>query len=267
MANPAVVVPLAIGALRQMDEIARTRNRAKDAGIKARHEATENVAWSRRMGFNPSGASPSAFGGQIFSEGAGDPTAGMMDLMGQGLTAAAASSRTAGEKELSMLQLQGARADVEGKLIDNSIRTLELNRLGANKPSFPGGDGTNFMPGQGNSGLVKVKPAERTASQPGSPHQEAGWRPDLSFARTQTGLVPVVPESLSESLEDDVIGKTQWRIRNQLVPNLTGGGAPAKSQLPPGFDKWEWNFFLQEWQPGRETKDGLYQKPRIRRFK
>jgi len=171
--------------------------------------------------------------------------------MGQDLTRAVSSTRTEAEKEMAALQISSAKLDVEGKSLDNQIRASQLQKLSLGTPSFPSTNSSdaNFIPGQGNSGLVKIKPSERTASQPGRLAQEAGWRPDVSFSRTDTGLVPMVPESLSESLEDDIIGKLMWRVRNQLVPNITGGGKPAKSQLPRGASDWYWSHGGQEWRP------------------
>lgn len=172
--------------------------------------------------------------------------------MGQDISRAVNSTKTDDEKTITQLQIAGLKADLQGKEIDNAVRSKALSNVVPNNPSFPGSD--NFIPGQGNSNrqnktLVTEKPLERTVSQPGRLSQEAGWRPDVSYARTDTGLTPMVPESLSESLEDDIVGKLMWRFRNQVVPNVTGGGAPAKSQLPKGATDWNWSYMGQEWQP------------------
>lgn len=172
--------------------------------------------------------------------------------MGQDISRAVNTTKTEEEKTITALQIAGLKADLHGKEIDNAVRSKALNNVGSSNPSIPGMD--NFIPGQGNSNrqnktLVKEKPLERTVSQPGRLSQEAGWRPDVSFSRTDTGLTPMVPESLSESLEDDIIGKIMWRIRNQVVPNYSGRGAPARSQLPKGAEGWNWSYIKQEWQP------------------
>lgn len=172
---------------------------------------------------------------------------GLMD-MGQNLSRSITAQQTESEKQMTQLQLAGAKLDLQGKEIENQIKASQLKTMTqTGSPAFPGSD--NFIPGQGNSGIVKINPSERTASQPGSLHQEAGWRPDLSFARTQTGLTPVVPESLSESMEDDMIGKALWRLRNQIIPNFDNSSKPAMSQLPKGATDWNYNFWKQEWQP------------------
>lgn len=168
--------------------------------------------------------------------------------MGQSVDRAIHATRTADERLMTTLQIQSLQADVEGKALDNQIRASTLNNMNKVGPPMPGS--TNFMPGQGDSaGLVSVKAKERTAHQPGRPAQEAGWVPDVGFSRTDTGLTPVVPQGLSESLEDDLIGKAQWRLRNQLLPNFTGEGKPPRNQLPRWADDWDYSFTRQQWEP------------------
>lgn len=180
--------------------------------------------------------------------------------MGQDISRSVQATRTHQEQELSKLQLASAKADLEGKIIDNQIRASQFQKINQAKTAMPSGSLDNFIPGQGNSPSIKINPSERTASQKGRLAQEAGWRPDVAFARTDTGLTPVIPQSLSESMEDDLIGKILWRVRNQLVPNITGKGAPAKSQLPKGYDNWQYDFFGQEWRPIKGRAKSPYRK-------
>lgn len=181
--------------------------------------------------------------------------------MGQDISRSIQSTRTRQEQELSKLQIASAKLDVEGKAIDNQIRASQLSKLNAPQTAMPSGNSSaNFIPGQGNTPLVRNKPLDKTISQPGRYAQEAGWRPDVSYARTDTGLTPMVPESLAESLEDDFVGKMLWRYRNQMVPNFTPRGAPAKSQLPKGYNNWEYDFWSQEWRPIRGRPETPLQK-------
>lgn len=167
--------------------------------------------------------------------------------MGQNITRAISQTQTQSEKEYQALQIQSAKLDLEGKALDNQIRARQLQNTQPSGPSFPGAD--NFIPGQGNSG-VKVKPRERSASQAGRPAQEAGWAPDVTYSRTDSGLAPAMPQQLAESMEDDPIGKFQWRMRNQFIPNINPNvGKPARSQLPDGAYDWHWSMSGQEWQP------------------
>lgn len=173
--------------------------------------------------------------------------------MGQDIGRAIAAGITPEEKQLRQMQVASAELDLEGKALDNQIRARKLSEMNGTIGMPSPGD--NFMPGQGSTALVKEKPLERTVSAPGRPAQEAGWRPDVAYARTDTGLTPVVPESLSESLEDDLIGKFMWRVRNQLIPNWNLSGRPPKSMLPKGATDWDWSYSKQEWQPVKERSE------------
>ena len=107
---------------------------------------------------------------------------------------------------------------------------------------------------------MNIKPSERTASQPGVPAQEAGWRPDRSFARTDSGLTPMIPEGSPK------VSKTT------LLENFCGVGAiklfelepekaqPSKDQLPPGYTRWRWSYRNQEWQPSKSKQPLGYYK-------
>jgi len=195
------------------------------------------------LGISGANASPSYVGDTAMGSAVGSISANM----GQDISRAVSATRTGDEREIATLNLASAKANLDGQTIQNQIALEKLKQLRAVGPPMAGSD--NFIPGQGNSPLVKEKPLERTVSAPGRPAQEAGWRPDVSYSRTDTGLTPMVPESLSESLEDDVIGKILWRARNQLLPNFGVGRGPDTGMLPKGHDKWEWNVWTQEYEP------------------
>lgn len=135
--------------------------------------------------------------------------------------------------------------------LQNDFLRAQINSINntPQNPPMPTGGTDNFIGGQGDSGTMLVVPAKRTSHAPGRPAQEAGARPDVSYSRTDTGLVPVIPEGLSESMEDDTVGKILWRIRNQIQPNFGLSRTPPKSQLPPWSREWRWDTFSQEWQP------------------
>lgn len=183
--------------------------------------------------------------------GGGQPNT-LSSTLGQNISRAFSAHKTEHQKQMEAMSLTNAKLDIDGKALDNQIRAQKLKTLQLGSPSMPPNNTTpgadNFIPGQGNSGVL-VKPKERASSQKGRLAQEAGWVPDVGYSRTDTGLTPVVPNSLSESLEDDIIGKALWRLRNQIAPNFTGLGKPSKSQLPKWADDWTWNGTKQEWQP------------------
>lgn len=174
---------------------------------------------------------------------------------GQNLSRAFAATMTAEEKQMASLRLAAARAELDSRLMDNTMKAIELKRLQSGTP-FPS-MGTNFIPGQGDA-LVQDFPLKRTISQPGSPQQEAGWRPDVAFTRTSQGFAPVMPESIAESMESNPLGSFLWFLRNQVLPNFVReGSAPSKNQLPPGYDFWAFDKFSQEWVPRKGGRRSL----------
>lgn len=255
---------------------AREANAAQAAAnVQMQREFAQNgIRWkvedAKAAGIHPLyalGANTASFNPVSLPAAPDNSMASAMSDIGQNIGRAVGATRTGAEKMAANLNLQQAQANLDGQLIDNQIKQAQLAKINAG-PNFPSGNEDNFMPGQGDSGttgrLVKVLPKERTASQPGRSAQEAGWVPDVGYSRTDTGLTPVVPNSLSESLEDDIIGKFQWRVRNQLMPNFGKGTPPANSQLPPGANKWLWSWKSQEWQPG--YADGR-SPPKVLRYK
>lgn len=212
---------------------------------------------ARRAGINPLvalGAPTSSYAPNSVGE---------YSPMGQSTVRASFSTRTEQDKEAAALQLSSAKLDVQGKEIDNAYKLEQLKRLQVGQPSFPSDNG-NFIPGQGNSG-IKINPSERTMSAPGKPGQDAGWITDRAFARTDTGLVPVPSKDVTERIEDKLIPETMWAVRNMLAPNWNSSDtAPSQSQLPPGYDRWSWSMWKQEWQP---RKDPWWTKDRKQYFK
>lgn len=227
------------------------QNSANDSNIAMQKEfAQMGVRWkvadATAAGLHPL----AALGAQTTSfspSSVGDTGIGnALSESGQHFGRAIAATQSEEEKKMDAYRLASAHQDVEGKALQNQILSHQLKTLQFGQPSFPGS--TNFLPGQGNSNLIVTEPVKRNASEPGRPAQEAGWRPDVSYSRTDTGMTPMIPTGLSESLEDDIIGKFMWRLRNQLAPNFTGQGKPPQSQAPDGH-KWRWNVNKQEWQP------------------
>lgn len=235
------------------------RNRQAQAEINERNYqmqkefAQMGITWriedAKRAGIHPlaalgassAGASPS------FQMGDTEPSkyklgANLANTMGQNIGRAMNVAQNQEQKLETQLRLENMR-------LQNDRLWFDIYGPKENGPPMPVGGSDSFVPGQSDSGVMLVRPSERTSHQRGRPSQEAGARPDVAYSRTDTGLVPVIPQGLSESMEDDMIGKILWRIRNQALPNFSLGGRPPKSQLPQGSEGWRWDTFKQEWQP------------------
>jgi len=250
-----------LGQKSQSDANQAPRDIASDNIAMQREFAQSGIRWkvadAKAAGIHPLyalGANTHSFAPVSVQTDSSSPMGNAISDMGQNIGRAISATKTQQERELSALQLASAKADVEGKALDNQIRASQLKNLSLSTPPMPSGnDATAFIPGQGNSPLVKIDPSKRVASQPGRPAQEAGWRPDVSYSRTDTGLAPMIPEGLSESLEDDMIGKLMWRMRNSLMPNFSGQGAP-QNPLPKGYNSWSYSGSKQEWYPSKGSK-------------
>lgn len=217
----------------------------------ARMGITWRVEDARRAGIHPlaalgaSGASASP----SYQLGAPDDSVSRgIHNMGQNLSRSMKATLSPQERLENEYRLENMRLNNE------LLRGQVIRDRQPGNPPLPSGGTDNFIGGQGDSGTMLVVPSKRTAHAPGRPAQEAGARPDVSYSRTDSGLVPVIPQGLSESMEDDTVGKILWRIRNQVMPNLSGRGAPPKSQLPNGYNHWRWDKLTQEWRPAKNNK-------------
>lgn len=160
-----------------------------------------------------------------------------LSSMGQNLSRVLMSTSTEDERTLSKLQLANAQADLDGKIIDNQIRSSQLHTMTQTGPSMP----------------IKIKPSEQTATATGLPHQQAGQISDVGWVKTKSGYAPVPSVDVKERIEDQMIPEAMWSYRNQLIPNLQSFGAkadkPPRSLLPGPNYEWEWSYTKQEWQP------------------
>ena len=237
---------------------ARTAEAAQNVALQ-KEFAQNGIRWkvedARAAGIHPLYALGSS--GASFSPVSSGPSADLSlasaaSDMGQNISRAVSQTRTQPEKEAVALNLASAKANLDGQVIENQIKAVQLKNLQTSSPSMPAGAGENFVPGQGNSPLVRVKSSERSASATGRPAQQAGWVPDVGYARTDTGLTPVPSQDVKERIEDQMIPELMWAARNQLAPNLGGlmdVKPPPKNMLPKGANKWTWSYMKQEWQP------------------
>lgn len=172
------------------------------------------------------------------------PTADLSG-MGQDIGRAIASTGTAQDRQLTTLGIQGAALDVEGKALDNQIKQSQLRKMNAVGPAMPGAT-DSFIPGQGNSGAGIIdKPLERTKTLPGQPQSEPGAIPDMGWAKTATGLVPIPSSDVKQRIEDNMPHEWAHFLRNNVAPDTQ----PPRSALPRGAHSWKWNQLKMEWQP------------------
>lgn len=214
-----------------------------------REFAQYGLSWkirdAQRAGIHPSvalGASGTSF--SPVSVG-GEPDysqAQFMEKVGQDLGRSKAALMSMQDKEYSALQLQNARLNNEGQAIDNQIRLKQLQNL--NNQGVSGIGTESFIPGQPNSGRIKDVPQERTMSMAGRPDLEPGASPGSGFYVTANGtVVPVPSKDTKQSIEDNFWHETMHFLRNNVMPNITGGDPP------PGY---QWSTMNQGY---RKQKD------------
>lgn len=222
----------------------------------AQNALTWKVDDARRAGINPL----VALGAQTHQYSpSSTPVDGMATAMGnigQNLSRAVRSMETKEERAAKDLQLAALQEDVNHKKLLNQALASDIatkNQAGSPPPK-PGMNSAHDglgVPGKG----VLIKPSETTATMPGAPSQEAGIIPDIRWARSSSGgLIPVASTDVKESIEDSFIPETMHAIRNQIFPNFGAGPKPPRHLLPPGYDRWEFDRFTQEFIPKKGGK-------------
>lgn len=222
----------------------------------AQHGVRWKVEDAKAAGIHPLAALGAATHSASPMQVGGSPQ-GDFGAMGQDITRAITATKTADERALSTLQIQSAQLDMQGKALDNQIKQSQLNKLNQVGPAFPGS--SSFISGQGNSGPAVIeKPLERTRSLPGAPQAEAGSIPDIGWAQTKTGVVPVPSSGVKERIEDNMPHEWSHFLRNNVFPDTS----PPDSALPKGAAGWKWNQLKMEWQPRFPEKGPhKYHKP------
>lgn len=217
------------------------RWKAEDARAAGLHPLAAMGA--QTVSYAPQAVGGSGYGGSAFAD------------MGQNLSNIMSATSTANEKEMHALQIQGMQLDNQNRFMDAQIKQQTLDQNDRGNPGFPGDQ--NFISGQGNArSKIVEKPLERTSSLPGSPQSEPGAIPDVGWAKTATGVIPIPSKDVKERTEDVMPHEWAHYIRNNVAPNWGGGTKPPKSALPSGATKWKWNFTAQEFQPYFPPKGG-----------
>lgn len=244
----------------------------------AQHGLSWKIADAKRAGLHPvyaAGASGASYspvtvgfdsGGQAggsFGRDLANTAVSKMSEVGQNLARAGMASATQATKEETALRLQTMEANLEGQKIDNQIRLQQLQKIQGSGVPGPGSEYS--IPGQTQSGLaVQEKPFVRVRSAKGMPGTEAGASPGRGMYLTDDGtLVPVPSKDTKEAIEDNVYHETAHFLRNNVIPNISGGHPPPGyywSVSHQGYRKKEPWMIDQE-----KGKGGLYYKPKLRR--
>lgn len=166
---------------------------------------------------------------------------------------------------INALQLTAAQLQNEGLKLDNDLKRTQLVSA-ANLANQPGtGPGMpnlltqSSMPGQGNSLQVdgptidvskKISP---TASS--GKHIEVGANPELLLGKTRHGYAPQIPQSLSESFEQDNIGYWQWFMRNKLFADENAIRAmPTRPGFRKHFSPWSGEYYYAKYPTYRDKR-------------
>lgn len=262
----AIGVPLVANYLagREQSEAQKDANRINQQNAERnialqREFATNGIRWkvedAKKAGLHPLaalGASTQSFSPVSVGASPADGGAQSLSHMGQDISRAIQTTRTAEEQQLAKLQLATAQADLDGKIIDNQIRGSQLQKLNSVPTALPSGMDNSNLPGQGNA--VRVKPSEIIASDRNNTAVQDGVINTLQYTRETSGNLGIAPSSdIKERNEDDFIAESLWHLKNRVLPP-----APSTDKYPipenlrkQGYKYWFWNPWKQEFVPSK----------------
>lgn len=172
--------------------------------------------------------------------------------MGQNVHRAIQNTRSPHDQEMAKLQLAAARADLDGRVIDNQIKASQLQNLNSAGPGIPSPMDTHIVPGQRNATIVR--PSEVVGSSRTNPGIQAGMINTLQYTRETNGNIGIAPsKDAKERNEDDLVAEAAWHLKNRVMPP-----APSTEEYPlpkhlrdQGYKYWLWNPFKQEFVPSK----------------
>lgn len=184
------------------------------------------VADAQAAGLSPLAAMGVSIPGPSFSvmpESRGDEVRGM----GQDISRAIQAGLSGPEREEFKLRR-------ERMLMENQLLKHQLDQV-QNPVPLPS---------------TVVNPVQLNAAEVRNPWQEAGMYPSVTYMRSPTGLVPIMPPLLAEAMESDQTNTAQWTLRYKGGPNVfpSEGPDPGKAKAF-GADKvgFVWDAARQEW--------------------
>lgn len=252
---------LSAGAARDAANTARDANMAinKENQALQKEFAQNGIKWkvedAQRAGIHPLaalGAQTHSFNPTSIGVQADNSTADMYQNMGQDMSRAISATQTKEEQAYSAaMKVESLRnAQLQNTLLESQIHSLQKPPIGLPSPMG------NSIDGQGDAN-INIKPAEITSSRAGVPQQEAGAVNDYGFVRTKSGYAIVPSKDAKERIEDQFIPELMWAVRNQVMPNFSGGPTPPDPRAYPipegarkrGANQWRWNILTQEFRP------------------
>lgn len=190
------------------------------------------------LGANTVSYSPQSVGG---------PDYNFVGDAGQNIGRAIDATRSGPAKQvaaqITALQIEGLRLDNEFK------RTQVASALAtARQVSTPGLPSTGQVPigpgiaGQGDTPQIDGPTINLTKKigpvAPGKPESEYGFAPEIAWYEGKNQWMgPQIPQSLSESYENDTFGRWGWQIRNRGLPMIS-----KDWYNPPYWTGREWQF-------------------------
>lgn len=220
----------------------------------ARNGITWKVRDAQNAGVSPIyalGAQTNSFSpvsiGTTAATGMGDAISNAGQHLGRAVNATASGPERADAFTKATQQLTLENQALQNQLLASQVR---ISNQAGMPPTMPTMNTRYMVPGQGNSPqskLIEDKPLERVTGAPEAPHQEPGSITDLGWSRTKSGFAPIPSKDIADRIDDNIPAQVSHYIRNNIV-----GGDPPPAPLPPGYDRWGYNFIRQQYEPQKK---------------
>lgn len=182
----------------------------------------------------------------------GDNSSWLGDV-GQNIGRAIDATRSNPAKAQALAQT-AAQIQLEGLQLDNDIKRAQLSssmalaRQAGSAPGLPSvstREALTGMPGQGDAPQIEgptVELKKQMSPSVADGHSSYGFAPEVDFYMTNRGgYSPQVPQSLSESFEQDWASFYQWYYRNKIAPTV-----PPNVPLAP-LHEWTYHPASGQW--------------------
>lgn len=213
----------------------------------ARNAIQWKVADAKKAGVHPL----YALGAQTTSYqpvSVGDPLPGALHDMGQDISRAVAATSPESRRVGVLGELAVERAGLENELLRTQIGRLQA-------PHVPPGVGDPTLNGSRELGSINTVPMPRTSSFSNDP----GHVPDVGWARTKTGFVPIPSLDVKQRIEDNLPHEVAHFFRNNVLPSIVPSRINPPFAARPG-ERWVYEageYRLKPWTPPRTYRGTL----------